>query len=121
MYLVTCIRPDLTFCHSYFPRGCSYPLESHYTAVKRLLRYLAGTYSMSLRYKRTGPSMPLSIVAFSDAIYNSCRDTRSSVSGYAFMWNGFAISLLWKEQQSIASYTLETEYMTLATTSCPAV
>ena len=81
MYLVTCTRPDLAFSVSYLSCFSSHPLERHHTAVKRVSRYLAGTWSMSLKYKRSPTSVPLSIVAFSDADYASCRDTRRSVSG----------------------------------------
>ena len=63
----------------------------------------------------------MSIVAFSDSDSASCRDTRRSVSGYAFMLHGCAISWLSKKQQSVASSTTEAKYMALATTSCQAV
>ena len=72
---------------------------------------------MSLKYKRSPTSVPLSIVAFSNSDYASCRVTRRSVSGYAFMLNGYAISCLSKKQQSVASSTTEAEYMAIATTS----
>ena len=76
---------------------------------------------MSLKYKRSPTSVPLSIVAFSNSDYASCRDTCRSVSGYAFMFNGCAIFWLSEKQQSVASSTTEAEYMALATTSRQAV
>ena len=76
---------------------------------------------MSLKYKRSPTSVPWSIVAFSDSDYASCRDTYRSVSGFAFMLDGCAISWLSKKQQSVASSTTEAEYMALATTSRNAV
>ena len=85
MYLVTCTCPDLAFSVSYLPRFSSHPLERHHTAVKRVFRYPAVTCAISLKYKRSPASVRLSIVAFSDSDYASCRDTRRSVSGYAFM------------------------------------
>ena len=72
-------------------------------------------------YKRSPTSVRLSLVMFSDSDYASCRDTRRSVSGYALMLNGCAISWLCKKQQSVASSTTEAEYMALATTSRRAV
>ena len=113
LYLVTCTRPDLASSVSYLSRFSSHPLERHHTAVKRVFRYLAGTHSMSLKYKRSPTSVPLSVVAFSDSDYASCRDTRRSVSGYAFMFNGCAISWLSKKQQSVASSATEAEFMAL--------
>ena len=76
---------------------------------------------MSLKYKGFPTSVPLSIVAFSDCDYASCPDTRRSISGYAFVFNGCAISWLSKQQQSIASSTTEAENMALATTCRQAV
>ena len=121
MYLVTCTRPDLAFSVSYLSRFASHPLERHHTAVKRVFHYLAGTSSMSLKYKRSPTSVPLSIVAFSDSDYASRRNTRRSVSGSAFGLNSCAISWLSKKQQSVASSTTEAEYVALATTSRQAV
>ena len=66
-------------------------------------------------------SVPLSIVAFSDSDYASCRDTRHSVSGYDFICNGCAISWLSKKPQCVACSTTEAEYMALATRSRQAV
>ena len=102
---------------SYLFRFSSHPLKRHPNAVKRVFRYLAGTRSMSLKYKCSPTSVPLSIVAFANSDYASCRDTRRSVSGYAVMLNGCAIFWLSKKQQSVASSTTEAEYMALATTS----
>ena len=102
---------------SYLSRCSSHPRECHHTADNRVFRYLAGTRAMSLKYKRSPTSVPLSIIAFSNSDYASCRDTRRSVSAYAVMLNGCAISWLSKKQQSVASSTTEAEYMALATTS----
>ena len=85
MYLLTCTGPDLVFPVSYLSRFPSHPLQPHHTAVKRVIRYLAGTRSMSLNNKPSPASVPLSILAFCDSGYASCGDPRRSISGYAFM------------------------------------
>ena len=43
MYLVTCTRPDIADAVSTLARFCSKPNQSHWTAAKRVLRYLKGT------------------------------------------------------------------------------
>ena len=97
MYLVTGTYPYLAFSVSYLSCFSSYPLECHYTAVTRVFRYLAGTFSMSCKYTCSTTPVPLSIVAFSDFDYASCRNTHRSVSGSAIMLNGYAIFWLSKK------------------------
>ena len=121
MYLVTCMRPDVAFPVSDLSGLSSHPVERHHTAVTRVLRYLAATRCISLKYQHSPTSVPLSIVAIPDSDYASCRDTRRCVSAYALMLNGGTIFGLSKEQQSVASSTTEAEYMALATTSCHGV
>ena len=116
-YIVTWTRPDVAFSLSYLSRFYSHPLERHHNAVKRVFRYLPGTRSISLKYQRSPTSVPLSIVTFCDSDYACCRATRHSVSGYAFMSNGCAISWLYKKQQGVACSTIDVVYMALATTS----
>ena len=121
MYLITCTRPDSALSVSYLSRFSSHPLENHHTAVKRVFRYLAEIRSMSVKYKRCANSVPLSIVAIPDSHYAADRNTRRSVSGYAFMLHGCPISWLSKKQQSVAASTTDAEYVALATTSSPAI
>ena len=106
---------------SYLSHFSSHPLARHHTAFKRVFLYHAVTRFVCIKYTRSLTSDPLSIVAFSVSDYASCRDTRRSVSGSAFMLNGCAISWLSKKPQSVASSTTEAEYMALATTSRQAV
>ena len=43
MYLATTTRPDITFAVGMLARFSSKPNKSHWTALKRVLRYLKGT------------------------------------------------------------------------------
>jgi len=118
MYLVTCTRPDLGFVVLLLSQFSSHPLLCHYTAVKRVFRYLAGTHTTSLVYtRRSSMDTSLLITGYSDANYASCRNTRRSVSGYVFLLNGCAISCLSKKQNSVSTSTTKSEYMALATTA----
>ena len=92
MYLVTCTHPDLAFSVSYLAPFWAHTLQRHHTAVKSIFRYLVGTRSMSCKYRRSPASVPLSIVAFSDSHYASCRNPRRSVSGCAVFFNSCTIS-----------------------------
>lgn len=45
MYLTTATRPDIAFANGYVSRFMENPQIEHWTAVKRIFRYLQGTKS----------------------------------------------------------------------------
>lgn len=54
LYLTQCTRPDITFAVNDVSRFNSNYRIPHWTAVKRIMRYLNGTKQMRLRYTRSG-------------------------------------------------------------------
>ncbi|GJT23095.1 retrovirus-related pol polyprotein from transposon TNT 1-94 [Tanacetum coccineum] len=87
MYL-TSNRPDLIYVVCLCARYQAKPTEKHLQAVKRIFRYLKGTFNMGLWYsKDTGMSLP----AYADADHAGCQDTRRSTSGSAL----FLANRLW--------------------------
>jgi len=112
IYLVTCTCLDLGFVVSFLSGFSSHSLLCHHTAAKRVFRYLAGTRTTSLVYtRRSSVNIPLLITSYFDANYTSCHDTRHSVSGYIFLLNSCSISWLSKKQNSVSTFTTESEYM----------
>jgi histone deacetylase 1/2 len=61
---LTLTRPDLSFAVNKVCQYLSQPTTAHYEAVKRIMRYLRGTVSTGLRFRRSS-STGLSI--FTDA------------------------------------------------------
>ncbi|MCI66510.1 retrovirus-related pol polyprotein, partial [Trifolium medium] len=57
------------------------PLESHWKAVKRILRYLKGTLSHGLLLAPSSTIVPFSLRAYSDADWATDQDDRRSTSG----------------------------------------
>nr|XP_020172674.1 uncharacterized mitochondrial protein AtMg00810-like [Aegilops tauschii subsp. strangulata] len=55
------------------------PRDSHWTLVKRILCYISGTLALGLTLTA---STSLEMVAYSDADWAGCPDTRRSTSGY---------------------------------------
>jgi len=55
------------------------PREPHLAALKRILRYIRGTLHLGLHLRPSGVD---DLVAYSDADWASCPDTRKSTSGY---------------------------------------
>jgi hypothetical protein len=61
----------------------SHPLEVHWVAVKRILRYLKGTLHHGLHLSPVGSSHLPSLKAFCDVDWASDPDDRRSTSGAA--------------------------------------
>jgi hypothetical protein len=55
------------------------PRDAHWTSVKRIFRYIRGTLDLGLSLH---VSTDTEIIAYSDADWAGCPDTRRSTSGY---------------------------------------
>jgi hypothetical protein len=110
-------RPDVAHAVGVLARFSSNPQQSHWTAVKRLLRYLAGTIHYGMHY---GPT-PSPVLGYSDADYNADPEQRHSVTGWIFVANGGPISWRSKKQTSVSMSTTESEYMALSSAAREAI
>ena len=110
MYIASCTRPDIAQAVGALARYMSAPTTAHWTAVKHILRYLAGTATYGLNY---GPAT-FKLSAYCDASYAGCLDTRRSTTGYVFILNGGAITWTSRLQPTVAVSTTEAEYMAAA-------
>jgi len=72
MYLTT-TRPDLMYGVSLISRFMANPTKTHWTAAKRLLRYLKGTIELGIYYKRGENT---SIIAYIDSDFAGDSDDR---------------------------------------------
>ena len=111
MYLSVCSRPDIAFAVGSLARHSAKPGKSHWTAVKRVLRYLSGTINQGIIFRR---SESASIVGYSDADWAGDRQDRKSTSGYLFQIAGGPISWRSKKQDTVALSTAEAEYVALS-------
>ncbi|OIW12051.1 hypothetical protein TanjilG_24475 [Lupinus angustifolius] len=113
----TITRPDLAFSVNKVCQYMSNPLEHHWTAVKRILRYLQGSLTLGIQLRPASPHCSLSITAFCDADWASDPDDRKSVSG-ACLFVGPNIVTWWsKKQQTVSRSSTEAEYRSLALAS----
>ena len=87
------------------------PSEQHWAAVKRILRYLAGTINFGLKYS-TGP--PFALHAYCDADWASDPDDRRSTSSAAVFFGSNLVSWWSKKQSVVAKSSTEAEYRSLA-------
>ena len=111
LYLSGWTRPDIAFSVSNVARFCSSPTKEHWTAVKRIFRYLKGTHNYGLLYSRNDGTM----IGYLDADWAGDMNDRKSTSGYLFMMSGAAVS--WKSRKMVALSTVEAEYIALASTT----
>lgn len=108
MYLMVRTRPDIAFAICKLSTFSNNPTDTHWKALKRVLRYLAGTRTRGIVYGGVEHS-PL--CGYSDADWAGDQDSARSTSGYVFTLNGGAISWRSSKQKSVAKSTTEAEYM----------
>ena len=83
LYLAVATRPDISFAVAAVARYSNNPAPEHWTAVKKIFRYLQDTSSMGIIYPQTGR---FEIEAYSDASWNRDKSHRS-ISGYVILAN----------------------------------
>ena len=118
LYLSTRTRPDITFAVNNIARFSSNPTTQHWTAVKRIFRYLKGTIHLGLLYERNGLKK---LIGYSDADWGGDCNDHKSTSGYLFLVGGTAVSWRSNKQTCVALSTAEAEYMALASAAQEAV
>ncbi|KAI3804628.1 hypothetical protein L1987_26325 [Smallanthus sonchifolius] len=109
MYAMLCTRPDVSHALSMTSRYQQNPGESHWSAVKNILKYLRRTKDMFLVYG--GLEEELSVKCYTDASFQTDRDDTKSQSGYVFIMNGGAVSWKSSKQEVVAQSTTESEYV----------
>lgn len=118
MFAAQVTRPDVCFAVNTVSRFIQNPGKAHWIAVKRILRYLNGTANARLVFNKSGNS---ELIGYCDADWASDIDSRRSVTGYVFLYQGAAISWNTRKQSTIAGSTTEAEYMSLSAASSEAI
>nr|GEW60473.1 hypothetical protein [Tanacetum cinerariifolium] len=126
---VTISRPDIAFAVN---KVCQYmhaSTENHWSAVKRILRYLHGTVKHGMLIRHSSGS---SLQAFTDVLWKGNSDTclkafsdsdwagdsvdRRSTGGFAIYLGSNLISWIACKQRTISCSSIEAEYKALADT-----
>ena len=113
VYIMTSIRPDLSYSITKLSQHLDKPTLMHLNAAKHVLRYLKGTVDRNLVFRKS--KEPLSISGFCDADWGA-SDDRRSITGYGFRLSSDGPLIFWKsrKQPTVALSTCEAEYMSLA-------
>lgn len=111
LYLAVSTRPDISYAVSSVAKFSAQPTKVHWSAVKRILRYLRGTpdYGLAFSLDSCGKC-----VGYSDADWGGDLDDRKSTSGYIFFISGGPVSWRSKKQSCVALSTAEAEYIALS-------
>ncbi|GKA61861.1 putative RNA-directed DNA polymerase [Tanacetum coccineum] len=126
---VTLSRSDIAFVVN---KVCQYmhaPTENHWSAVKRILRYLHGTVEHGMLIRRSSGSTlqaftdvlwkgnpDTSLEVFSDADWVGDSDDRRSTGGFAIYLGSNLISWTARKQRTVSRSSTEAEYKALADT-----
>ncbi|CAL1403179.1 unnamed protein product [Linum trigynum] len=111
-------RPDISFVVNHVSQYQQAPKEVHWSAVKRILRYLQGTITRGLVFNR---SSSLHVHGYYDASFASCPQDRKSVTSFAVFLESNLVSWSTRKQKSVARSSTESEYRALATLACEVI
>lgn len=81
----TITRPEISFALNKVSQYMACPLDNHWKAVKRILRYLAGTIDLGLHIRKSA----LELTVFCDSDWAADLDDRRSIS--------WLLRLFWEE------------------------
>ncbi|GJT53246.1 ribonuclease H-like domain-containing protein [Tanacetum coccineum] len=108
---LTFTRPDLSYA---VQQVCLYmhdPRDPHFTALKRILRYVRGTLDYGLQLH---VSFTTQLSAYTDADWAGCPITRRSTSGYCVFLGDNLSSWSAKRQVTLSRSSAEAEYRGVA-------
>ncbi|KAJ3702693.1 hypothetical protein LUZ61_006398 [Rhynchospora tenuis] len=112
---LTITRPDLCYSVHVLAQFMHAPLDIHYNAAIRVLRYLKGSPGQGIVLTADND---LLLSGYCDSDWASCPLTRRSLTGYFVMLGDSPISWKTKKQHTVSRSSAEAEYRSMATTSC---
>ncbi|XP_028798944.1 uncharacterized protein LOC114754339 [Neltuma alba] len=109
----TITRPEISFAVNKVCQFMQNPLMSHWKAVKRILRYIAGTLTHGIILR---PCTNRAITAYCDADWASDCNDRHSTTGFCIYFGTNLVAWSSKKQATMARSSTEAEYRSMAST-----
>lgn len=88
------------------------PKDIHWSAMKRILRFLSGTTTHGIMISRMQGS---GVTAYCDADWGSDTGDHKSRTGFLIYVGGTLVSWLSRKQPTVARSTIEAKYRAVAT------
>ncbi|PKU74875.1 Retrovirus-related Pol polyprotein from transposon TNT 1-94 [Dendrobium catenatum] len=107
---LTLTRSDIQFAVHQLCQYMQHPLNQHFDALKRLLRFINGTTNTGIQLH----PQDLTLRGYVDADWASNSLDRKSISGHCHFMGNSLISWQVKKQNTIARSSTEAEYRALA-------
>ncbi|GLT71533.1 hypothetical protein SLA2020_435440 [Shorea laevis] len=107
-------RPDVSFAVNKVCQFMHKPTVHHWSAVKRILRYLQQTASLGLLIRKASSSC---LQAYSDSDWAGCPDDRRSTGGLCVFLGSNLISWSSRKQATVSRSSTEAEYRAVANTA----
>lgn len=101
-------RPDIAFATGYVARYASNPNQTHMKAVNRIFTYLKDDPGKGIVYSG---KHGLQLQGFVDSDFAGCEDSRRSTTGWVFTLAGGPISWSSQRQKTVATSTMDAEYI----------
>ncbi|XP_033142750.1 uncharacterized mitochondrial protein AtMg00810-like [Brassica rapa] len=108
---LTLTRPNLQFSVNYICQKMHQPSVSDFSILKRILRYVKGTFDMGISIKGHTDS---TLICYSDSDWAGCKDTRRSTGGLCTMLGTNVISWSAKRHDTVSKSSTEAEYRTMS-------
>ena len=109
MYLMSCIRLDITYLVSKLSSYTSTPRAKHWQGIMKVLKYLCYTYDYGLHYTKYS----VVLEGYSDANWISNVKDSKYHSGYVFILGGVVVSWKASNQTVITRSTIEYKFIAL--------
>lgn len=111
MYLGVLTRPDIAFTLGRLSQFMADPTMTHAKALKKLSKYIRSTFDLGITFRRDENK---TLEGYSDSDFAMDKSDRISILGNVFMLAGGPVSWMSRKQRSVATSTMEAEYMAMS-------
>ncbi|CAH9079543.1 unnamed protein product [Cuscuta epithymum] len=108
-------RPDITYSVHILSQFMQNPLNEHWSATLRVVRYLKGSPGQGILLRADSD---LTLTGWCDSDWAACPLTRRSLSGWLVFLGHSPISWKAKKQSTVARSSAEAEYRSMAAATC---